>query len=793
MSVINSQPLIGASGNQGGAYNIERSLRLRSSATANLTRTFSSAGNRKTWTYSAWVKLGSLSNNSMSIFAANASASAINFDNYNGSYSLIVDGVYNGTRTLRYTTALYRDPAAWYHVVVALDTTQATDTNRIKLYVNGVQAALDNVGTGSYPAQNSDGSINNNIQHCVGQRIFTTDYNFDGYISEAHFIDGQALTPSSFGETDSITGVWKPKRYTGTYGTNGFYLPFTDVATTSGSNAGLGKDFSGNGNYWNTNNISVTAGATYDSMTDVPTLTSTTTANYAVINPLIGVGATSNGNITVTGNSGVDNFKHSSIGVSTGKWYSEFAVDTTSGSVGIAVYNSSAVGTNNGSQSRGYFYTGQKYANGSLSSYGSSFSTGDIIGIAVDLDSSKVWFSKNGTWQASGDPVAGTNAAFTDITSNTWFISVQGGGAFVANANFGQRPFAYTPPTGYKALNTYNLPDSTIVKGNTVMDATTYTGNGSSQTITNSGGFKPDLVWVKDRTNAYNHILANTVSGITKFLQSNTTDAESVSTGRVDAVTSTGFTVGSAANTNQSSDAYVGWQWQAGQGSTSSNTSGSITSTVSVNATAGFSIVTYTGTGATGGTIGHGLGVAPSLIIAKNRTDTYGWPVYHKSLGSSAYLSLNTTDASGSISNYWGTPNSTTFGVWNNAGSANNATGAPYVAYCWSEIAGFSKFGSYTGNGSADGPFVYTGFRPKFVLIKRTDSTSNWYLLDSSRSPYNVTNALLRPNLADAEVTATNMDFLSNGIKLRDAGFGSGETYIYAAFAENPFKYSLAR
>ena len=333
------------------------------------------------------------------------------------------------------------------------------------------------------------------------------------------------------------------------------------------------------------------------------------------------------------------------------------------------------------------------------------------------------------------------------------------------------------------------------------MDATTYTGNGLSLSVTNTAGFKPDLVWGKDRTNIANHGLVDSVRGVSTWLGSNSTAAENtVPASYVTAFNSNGFTAGLGGVFNASGDNYVAWQWQAGQGTTSSNTSGSITSTVSVNPTAGFSVVTYTGTGANA-TVGHGLGVAPVLIIAKSRSGNRGWPVYSSTLGISQYLELNTTIAAGSIANYWGanSPSSTVFSL-PNANYNNNVSGETYVAYCWSEIAGFSKFGSYTGNGSTDGPFVYTGFRPKFVMIKQSSASGeNWTMYDSLRNPYNSTNSVLFADTSSAEFTSTSyvpIDLVSNGFKIRTDGAGrnsNGATYIYMAFAENPFKNALAR
>jgi hypothetical protein len=325
------------------------------------------------------------------------------------------------------------------------------------------------------------------------------------------------------------------------------------------------------------------------------------------------------------------------------------------------------------------------------------------------------------------------------------------------------------------------------------MDATLWTGNASTQVIVNNAQFKPDLVWMKARSAAYSNRLVDSVRGVGIILNSNTTGAEFTDTASLTSFNSNGFTVGNSFD-NASGVTQVGWQWQAGQGSTSSNTSGSITSTVSVNTTAGFSVVTYTGTGANA-TVGHGLGVAPAMIIFKQRNAVRGWPVYHRSLGASTTIYLNVTNASNADSTIFNatSPTSSVFSL----GASSDSNNGSMLAYCWAEIAGFSAFGSYTGNGSANGPFIFTGFRPKFILWKSsTDGARNWSVFDSSRNTYNVTNSYLLPNLSNAEGTSDACDFLSNGFKWRstDAGSnGSGQTFIYMAFAENPFKNANAR
>jgi hypothetical protein len=336
------------------------------------------------------------------------------------------------------------------------------------------------------------------------------------------------------------------------------------------------------------------------------------------------------------------------------------------------------------------------------------------------------------------------------------------------------------------------------------MAASTYTGTGATQSIVNSGNnagaisFKPDFVWTKVRSAVENNRLYDSIRAVQNVLYSNLTNAETFEPGSLTAFNSNGFTVGAAGSSNTNAATYVAWQWQAGQGSTSSNTSGSITSTVSVNATAGFSVVTFNSNATAGATVGHGLGVAPSMFIVKSRSIVGDWGVYHASVGNTGGLLLNSTAATNTTIQFWNntSPTSSVFTLGNGS-TVNPTSGTNMVAYCWAQVAGFSKFGSYTGNGSADGPFVYLGFRPRFVMIKTTSSVNNWIVIDSSRDPYNSPGNYLLPNTTGAEGSVSPaIDFLSNGFKLRlsNAGWnGSSENIIYAAFAENPFKYSLAR
>jgi hypothetical protein len=779
------------------SYSISRSLRFRSSASAYLNRTPSVAGNRKTWTWSGWVKRGTLGANSYP-FVCSYGASDSQFLGiyFNSDDTLAVAGY---STYYRKTTQVFRDPSSWYHIVAVFDTTQSVGSNRVKLYINGSQ--VTSFGTSNDPTLNTDYAVNNNQPHFQGCYSLGTPTNFfDGYMTEVNFIDGQALTPTSFGAFNATTGVWQPLKYTGTYGNNGFYLPFSNNTSTTT----LGADSSGNGNNWTCNNISLTAGTTYDSMLDVPTLTSATAANYCVLNPLVyrfsaGQNGYSNANLTLTGQGagGGSWFNMGTIGIpaSSGKFYFECQIGTASNGIYVGVTQDSNF---QGSNWDAYYDS----ANGVLYKGASTFATGlatattgDVIGVAYDSTGNTCAFYKNNT-------LLGT---VTGLTATTMFPLQCARVSAVLNLNYGQRPFTYTPPTGFVALNSYNLPTPTISNGALYMAATTYTGNLTGQSITNGGNntlgttFQPDLVWIKSRSAATDHKLTDNVRGATKALISNSTAAETTDLTGLTTFNSNGFTVGASTVYNNTGVTYVGWQWLAGAGSSSSNTSGTITSTVSVNTTAGFSVVTYTGTGANA-TVGHGLGIAPSMIITKKRNSTSDWAVYHASLGNTSYLILDSSAGSASSSTYWNntSPTSSVFSI----GTADpvNISSATYVAYCFAPIAGYSAFGVYTGNGVADGPFTYTGFRPRYLILKKYSAAGDpWWVIDSSRSPYNQTILALRPSAANAEDSGVNanFDFLSNGFKARTAGGQngneSGATYIWMAFAENPFKYSLAR
>ena len=782
-------------------YQISRSVRLRSSASAYFNRTPASTTNRRTWTWSAWAKRGSLGAARNLLTAIGSSrVTYITFTSADKLTIYSATSAGGGDGGEYASTQVFRDPSAWYHIVVAYDSTQATSTNRIKAFINGIQ--ITSWSTSTTPTLNHDTQFN-----WTGAPMQLGAYNasqfFDGYLTEVNFIDGQALDASYFGETDAVTGVWKPKKYAGTYGTNGFYLNFSDNSAATA--AAIGKDYSGNGNDWTPNNISVTSGVTYDSMLDVPTQWAdggNGRGNYAVLNPIdpVTTSTFSEGNLKYT-NSTNNRAGFGTPLPSAGKWYWELIWTTNGGSssppVGICAINYDQ--TANGRLA--YRPNGNKMDQaGTETAYGSTWTVNDVIGVAVDLDSGKIWFAKNGTWQNSGDPAAGTNAAFTTVLSAITnpvkpMIQVNVAGDVLV-INFGQRPFTYTPPSGFKALNTLNLPQPTILKGEQYMNATLWSGNSTNARVITTTLGTVDFAWVKRRNGVDDHRLANTVTGGNRHLKSNSTDAESTGTTVIQAFSGSTFTLGTDGSVNATGGTYVGWTWQAG-GAAVTNTAGSISSQVSAGGTQGFSVVTYTGTGANA-TVGHGLGVAPKMIIFRARSIVENWPTWHTNLTSAAFvLTLNTTNAQASVPQVMNStaPTSSVFSVGTSTGS--NGNGTTYVAYLFSEVAGFSKFGSYTGNGSADGTFVFCGFRPKFVMVKRTDSVGSWWMLDSARDTFNLATKLQRANEPLAEETSyASIDMLSNGFKLRVSSTesnASGGTYIFAAFAENPTKFALAR
>ncbi len=607
----------------------------------------------------------------------------------------------------------------------------------------------------------------------------------------------------------------------GTY----IYMAFADTR-----DATFFGDTSGNGNNWTPNALKNT-----DVVPDSPV----TGGNFATLNPIQSlysnsVTTFSEGNLKAAlGNasnwrSAVATQQHSS-----GKWYYEvYANQGANGFIGFGHdnfdINGAAAYAGATAGSWGWLVSGGLYNNTASIDTLSSYTTGDIISIALDFDNAKAYWAKNGIWENSADPAAGTGGTSIDADKlyKMGFSNVSG---YASTANFGQDSsfagnatpqgntddngvgdFYYAPPTGFLALTTGNLPAPAITAPDDYFNTLLWTGDGTSSRALTNVGFQPDFNWVKSRSGTEGHVLHDSVRGSDAYglipLSSQGTAAESVfdatwhsNFGSLDSLDSDGFTVtdGSLSGTyNTSGVSYVAWNWLASNG-TVSNTDGSITSTVSANQTAGFSVVGYTGTGANA-TVGHGLSSAPEMIIVKNRTSALGWPVYHSANGATKFMQLEITNAVQTASTVWQdtAPTSSVFSV--GTSTYVNQSSSEFIAYCFAEVEGYSKIGSYTGNGSTDGTFVYCGFRPAFVMLKVSSTTENWVIFDNERSEYNLSQLGLYPNTSGAEVTiSTNgIDMLSNGFKLKGTGSrtnGSGNTYIFLAFAEAPFKSANAR
>ena len=1131
MSVLNENQLLGASG-AGGDYEIEQSLRFDDGGW--LSHTPSVAGNRKTWTFSCWLKVSEL--------AKNADIFAITSNETNSPEADELQIMLNSNNVIRLmgytsaaydfqliTTQLFRDVSAWYHIAVMLDTTQATASDRLKLYVNGEQ--VTDFSNETYPALNHEATANTTFPHKLGKLADYGTNHLDGYLAEVNFIDGQALTPDSFGETGDY-GEWKPLKYTGAYGTNGFYLPFeqdyavegfstvtyegngatqyiggtgyqpdftwikerssnsnnqltdavrgttkilvsdltnieeteTDKLTsfdsdgfslgasgatnqagityvawnwdmggttasntngsitssvranttygqsivgytgngTAGATVGHGlasaptmvivksrtvagkhwatyhvdlgntvridlessgakitgtgawnsttptsslvtlgsqsdvntssathimyafhdvtgyskfdsyegtggthtittgfapafvmiknADASGSWTMWdntrnpnnpvtqllraNTDGVEETktdrepsflstgfsigdadadtnaSGQTYiymafadtreyaywldqsgnnndwtseGGLTESDVMLDSPTNNFCTLNPLDegGTNTVAEGNLQYDKTGANFGPMRGTLGVTTGKWYFEAMRSSNSNLCQVGVSNNYDISQNGGDNTMGnaggigaaWDSRGFYYRTGGSDGGKNTFATNEIVSVAFDADTGKIWWRKSGgSWQDSGNPETGANPSFTasGYSELMPFVNGEGGGGLVAN--FGQDSsfagaktpqanqdsngigdFYYAPPAGFLALCTQNLPEPTVIPSehfNTVL----YTGNGSTQAVTGVG-FAPDFVWLKSRPATSGHNLTNTISGATKYLRSDLSAAEGTAN-IVTAFGSDGFTVGdgNGQDINKSGESVVTWNWKLG-GSAVSNSNGSVTSQVSANVDAGISIATFT-LPTTAQTIGHGLSKAPELVIHKGRVSGSAWWTFHKDIGNTSAVRLDGTNAAGASTNFWNNTSPTSTVVTIGANSGNNNS---WLMYCFHSVDGYSKVGSYIGNGNHDGPFVYCGFKPAMVIFKNTIVADDWQIQDTTRSPFNGVNSRLTPNNTAAENTNstwTSVDYLSNGFKQRYSDNimnASGKTYIFIAFAENPFKHTNAR
>ena len=688
------------------------------------------------------------------------------------------------------TNRTFEDTSKWYHFVLAIDTTQSTSTDRMKIYIDGDQ--ITSFSSTVYPALNQD-------LYTVmagGYHILGLGYNakFDGYIGEVNLIENQQLTPSTFGLTDTSTGRWIPKTLSGiTYGTNGFRLQF-------GTDSALGDDTSGN-----TNDFTATNLASTDQTTDSPSQNFPTFDNNQTIDNAGGTNIFSEGNLRVdmdyggSGNQYGMALMNPAYAVTSGKYYWEHKLISQS-HTNPSIYNlsmpgiidlnkdadiTSYIGHTSGPTTYSWYtlggyvfcdgtYDTQQYLPG-----GSTLpAIGDIINFALDMDNGAWYIGVNGTYVtangAVGDPTSGsarTGAVRTFAPNTRKYIygtSTQSGFNCVDEVNFGQKSFTHSIPTGYTKWQQDNVPST-------------------DKNI-------PGMCWVKNRDSAsWYHTIIDSSRGALKEIYTNGSFVEATQANSLRKFLKGGYQTGEAGNWNNGGDRFVSWNWVANNGTSSANSNGSIASVVQANQTAGFSIVKYSGNSGSAGTIGHGLSAKPEWIMVKDRdASSYEWMVQHTSLGATHYGSISSTDPFYDNDTIWNDtePTSSVFSIGTN-GSVNTGTN-DYVAYVWHSVDGFSKFGSYSGNGDADGKFVYTGFTPVWIMVKRsTASGYNWQIWDTKRSPINpVTNQALFADGTFAEGGTSKLDILSNGFKWRGTEAwvnASSVTYVYMAFAEHPF------
>ena len=781
----------------GGAV-IEKSLRFNRGDSPYLSKAQVNPTSNQIASVSVWLKRTDISTDNTF------------FDNYQGtndrlSISLLssTDGdalsVYqrdsSGIVCLLTTTQVFRDPTSWYHLLIAFDTTQSTEADRVKIYVNGTQ--VTSFSSSTYFSQNHNLRVGPGYTTNIGRYGAGSNY-FGGYLAEFNYIDGQQLSPTDVGFTEFQTGSWKPKRYEGSYGNNGFRLDFSDNSSTTA----LGIDKSPNGNDYTTNNFSVSSGKDGDSFIDTPT------NNFPTLNPLVRSGTSqslSDGNLTRSGGA----FKcMATFEALNGKYYFEYKAEDGNGThaIGVCQITTDQRSRINTEAAACFAGNGEfKIEDNSQTSGFATWGNGDIISVAIDttLTTPKVWFAVNNSWQAaSGNSGTFNPSGGYSLTSGKKYTFTVDHGSNSSSTTgtcfFGahQGGFNYDPPSGFKALSSKNLPIPTtpIINPDQHFKTVIYTGDNTEYRKI-SLKFKPDFLWFKRRNGTQGNVLSDTVRGMGKHLIANS-DAEESSPGYpyVSSVLDDGFLLRGGTNSggNVSGRNMVAWCWKGG-GASVSNTDGSVTTTISANPEAGFSIVDYNG-GGNGSTMGHVLGAVPHWIIIKKRDSdspggARGWAVFHRSLPTDKPLRLNSTTQQLSEANFFREDlmSTTVFGV--NGDYDTGYSGDDYIAYVWTEIPGFSRFGSYVGNGNADGPFVHCGFRPAFVLCKMYDGINeNWTISDSTRSTYNPVDLFVRPDETTADTSgAAKMDFSAQGFKLRNTDTKTnrdGGKFIFAAFAE---------
>ena len=754
-----------------GGYTVDYSCRFNDNDSAFLQRTFGT-GNSELFSVSFWWKVGNLTDVTF-LNAESGASSRWRYDT--ASQALQIYSV--GDSSYVYTPSIYRDPSAWYHVLLVWDLSQDSGS-RVKWYVNGVQQT---VTLSTEPTSGSTYVINTAIAHEIGAREGSSIF-MDGYLSQYCFIDNAAKAVTDFGEFDD-NGVWRPIDITGLdyTGTNSFLLDFADSSN-------LGNDVSGNDNDWASSGL-----AADDQVTDTPT------SNFPTWSPIDFSSSVplSNGNLVATFTSswysGVSTFKIPS----SGKWSFQGQSSNQTFYFGI-VAEGQGYGDMDTTSTDALYYYGNE-ANFRTNRSGSAVNeTTNVppkvaadtnMEFLIDMDNKQIGVVISDTVYMAVD----SGLAILDTETKIFTSGLNG----TVKCDFGQG--GYEPSqTGYKALSTANLPTPTILDGTANFQPTLYTGDGSVRNIDQTGNstFQPDWVWIKSIASSHSHMLIDAPRGVTKQMHSNSTAVETTDTDGLTSFDSDGFGLGTGSGGyNDNTETFVAWQWLAGGGAGSSNEAGTInTTTTTVNTTAGISIGTYTGTGSAA-TIGHGLGVAPQMVIVKERANDVGsWYIYHEGMAvtdpEDYYLVLNHYDPYGPVDDatIWNdtAPTSTVFSIGTND-DVNGSTDT-YVYYAFADVEGFSKFGSYVGNANADGPVIYTGFKPSFILLRGV-GRRDCFIYDSQRSPYNQIDKGSIVNEGVSDNTGYYVDFLSNGFKIRSSGGfnASGEINIFMAFAEYPF------
>jgi len=859
MSVLSNTGIrAGASAGGGGDYQIEKSLRFNDDDSAYLNMTPSSDGNQTTFTLSWWMKRSNHVTNQRIFGLSGTNQFSVMLDSDGKLY--VYCHLSDGVLCQRKSSARLLDSSAWYSCSLSFDTTQDTDSDRLKMYVNGVDITPDS--TGDWPGE--DTTVywgDSSLVHYIGR--YESGYYMEGYLADIHFIDGTALDADSFGETNATTGQWVPKRYSGSYGTNGFYLKFDNTSD-------LGEDSSGNDNDWTANNFSTTAGAGNDSLTDTPTTfddEGNGTGNYATLNPLYpGASTLSNGNLDASGTGDLP-----TIIPGSGQWYYEIDGTGYDWDGTVADFTDAAGSYNFGQRPfEGTVTTGYKALNTfnlddpTIEDPSAHFDVGldagaDILSTALGLTDGAdfVWikdrantddhilFNRINDSGMDGTPHMRSNEDDDEDDCGTYSAPSGNSVAWVWNAGS-----ANTSVSAGDFNSTAYNKSSTWSGSNSASTGPVKTQSGSYH----SGGY--DGKWLFDGRS--NYMVLNPGSNPGNWVEwtpadsaaadggaeENFTFTDTVEVELYDATNNVNVTLTYSDDTTTTTTvSSTGWTTIATGGGVlkklkAQSVSGSgftywsgvridgkqlidddqsvepdvpaIDSTYRANTDAGFSIVSYTGTGSAE-TVAHGLNAAPQLILLKDRDAEAKWKVLHHKAndGADAYYQnvfhLDTAEAlTGTGNNYpWNAtaPTSTVFSV--NEGGAEAArsgstSGTDYVAYCWSEVEGYSKFGAWTGTQDIDGPFVYCGFKPAYILLKCISHAEEWIILDNKRDTYNEVEKGIYGSLPNAEDSGgfVDTDFLSNGFKLRANGSiinGPSKSYICAAFAETPFKYSNAR